>query len=313
MVTGVTPGRCMSLLACWNLFKRARRTINCQDCELITKHPNAGKVMDAESPYQFMHNGIKVRLGGYHGFWMAEVIRALQGHHEPQEERVFHEVLKVMPPGAIMIEVGSYWAYYSLWFNRCVSGGRTYMFEPVAHKLKIGIENFKLNQMQGVFRNAFVGAQSNERAKFVDWDGSVWQVPCVAIDDVLDREGINFLDILHADIQGSELDMLEGCRRTLAENRIGYLFISTHAGKHAACLTEVKRVGYEVVAEHTIHESCSGDGLVVARSRRAPDIPPVKITKIETRGFLRENMTALIDLVTTSKNRRLWTALRAGS
>jgi hypothetical protein len=166
--------------------------------------------------------------------------------------------------------------------------------------------------MKGVFRGAFVGASSNENGQFKDWDGSVSQVPCVAIDDFLSQEGITFLDILHADIQGAELEMLEGCRRSLAENRIGYLFVSTHADKHAVCLAAVKRAGYQLVAEHSIEESCSGDGLIVARSEHAPRIPPVEITKYAGRGRLRENVAALMDLVTRKEHRRLWKAVRAG-
>lgn len=41
-----------------------------------------------------MHNGVKVIAGGYYGSWMTEIIRLLQGHHEPQEERVFYENIK---------------------------------------------------------------------------------------------------------------------------------------------------------------------------------------------------------------------------
>jgi FkbM family methyltransferase len=300
------------LLNCWHIYKRARRTIGCHDCEVIPKAPHAGIVIDAEPPYQVMHNGIKIQLGGYHGEWMAEIIRALKGHHEPQEERLFHEVLKVLPSKALMIEVGSYWAYYSMWFKTCVSGGRTYMLEPVPHKLKVGIDNFRLNGMEGQFKNAFVGAVSNEEGQFVDWDGSVSRVPCVAIDDFLEREGIAFLDILHADIQGAELEMLEGCRRSLTENKIGYLFVSTHAGKHAACCAAVRQAGYQLVAEHSIEESCSGDGLIVARSELAPQIPAIKITKHVGRDRVRENIAALMDLVARKENRRLWKAVRAG-
>ncbi len=36
------------------------------------------------------------------------------------EERLFGEVLEWMPSGAVMVELGAYWAYYSTWFARCV-------------------------------------------------------------------------------------------------------------------------------------------------------------------------------------------------
>jgi FkbM family methyltransferase len=312
MIATEASMRQLALRECWHIYKRARRTIGCNDCKAIPKSARAGMVVAAESPYQVMHNGIMIRLGGYHGAWMTEIILALGGHHEPQEERIFYEVLKVMPSKATMIEAGSYWAYYSLWFKNCVSDGRIYMVEPVPHKLQIGIDNFRLNGMLGHFRNAFVGAVSNENGQFADWDGSVSRVPCIAIDDFLAREGIEFLDILHADIQGAELEMLEGCKRSLAGNRIGYLFISTHAGKHSACRDVVRRAGYQLVAEHSIAESCSGDGLIVARSKRSPQIPAVEITKKGGHDRVRENLAALMDLVAKKESRRLWKAVRAG-
>jgi len=216
MTAGV-PIRQMELLESWRIYRRARRTIGCTDCEGIAKTSDAGKVIAEDRPYQVMHNNVKIRLGGYHGAWMSEVIRALGGHHEPQEERIFYEVLNAMPPDAVMLELGSYWAYYSLWFKQHVPHGRTFMIEPVPDKLQVGIENFGLNRAQGVFRNAFIGSSSSESDEFVDWDGSVSKLPCIAIDDFLEKEEIAFLNILHADIQGAELDMLKGCRRSLED------------------------------------------------------------------------------------------------
>jgi len=37
------------------------------------------------------------------------------------------------------------------------------------------------------------------------------------------------VDIVHADIQGSELIMLRDMERTLLTKKVGYLFISTHS------------------------------------------------------------------------------------
>ena len=306
-----TPAR-PGLLETWRIYRRARRTIGCRDCAGIAKHPAAGTIVAGDPPYQVMHNGMKVGLGGYHGGWMAEVISQLGGHHEPQEERIFQEVLGALPAGACMIEAGSYWAYYSMWFRSRISDARVYMVEPVAFKLKRGMDNFRLNGLTGVFRHAFVGAASSPAAEFTDWDGTRSQLERVAIDDFLDEQGISFLDLLHADIQGGELDMLRGCRRALSGQRIGYLFISTHPGMHEPCLAHLRGSGYEVVFEHSIAESCSGDGLIVARGSRAPVIPPVSVTKKPAPGRVRENLAALAELATRPENRRLWSAIRGG-
>ena len=85
-----------------------------------------------------MHNGVKVVSGGYHGVWMAEIILRLQGHHEPQEERVFHEILQHVPARSTMLELGGFWSYYSLWFQHEIAGASNFIVEPDPHNLEIG-------------------------------------------------------------------------------------------------------------------------------------------------------------------------------
>jgi hypothetical protein len=90
---------------------RAEMTVSCRDCELIPKVRDAGKVVSLEGkPVQIMHNGVRVVAGGYYGDWMTGIIERLQGHHEPQEEVVFHEILKHVAPDATMLELGGFWS-----------------------------------------------------------------------------------------------------------------------------------------------------------------------------------------------------------
>jgi hypothetical protein len=68
------------------------------------------------------------------------LIELCKGYHEPQEELVFHKVMKRLPPNATMIELGGYWAFYSLWFcslgkgRRCMARRR---LKPGAVRLAI--------------------------------------------------------------------------------------------------------------------------------------------------------------------------------
>ena len=103
-----------------SLQNRVDLTSSCSDCNKLPKVEHAGKIIKGNPSYQLMHNGIKVMLGGYHGEWMQNIISNLRGHHEPQEEIAFYEVLGFMPEGGVMIELGSFWAYYSMWFHAAV-------------------------------------------------------------------------------------------------------------------------------------------------------------------------------------------------
>ena len=86
-------------------------TTSCRDCDHIPKVAGAGEVVEENGQrVQIMHNGVRVIAGGYDGDWMMEIIRRLKGHHEPQEELVFHEILKTLPEQATMIELGGYWS-----------------------------------------------------------------------------------------------------------------------------------------------------------------------------------------------------------
>ena len=103
------------------LVDRVLLTVACRDADVIPKVEGAGEVVDRDGvTVQVMHNGVVIEEGCYHGPWMTEIIRSLRGHHEPQEELVFDRILRRLqadrahPPG--MIEFGSFWGYYSLWF-----------------------------------------------------------------------------------------------------------------------------------------------------------------------------------------------------
>ena len=122
-------------------LRRIRMAECCHDCDSIEKVVGAGEVFDGPSGrFQLMHNGVKVAEHCYDGPWMTELIHRMRGHHEPQEERVFHEVMKLVSPGSTMVELGCYWSYYSLWFNQVVEGASLLLLEPMPENLEAGLD-----------------------------------------------------------------------------------------------------------------------------------------------------------------------------
>src|SRR4030095_1193616 len=104
-----------------NQLQRSLMTISCRDTDVIPKVSGAGSlVWRGSERLQRMHNGVEVVYGGYHGAWMAHVIRGLNGHHEPQEELLFHVLLRYVREAALMVELGSFWAYYTQWFLKSI-------------------------------------------------------------------------------------------------------------------------------------------------------------------------------------------------
>ena len=260
----------------------------CRDTDSVPKVVDAGSVMAAAdgTRYQIMHNGLKVLADGYCGEWQTELIRRCRGHHEPQEERVFHEILTRLPANATMLELGGWWAFYSMWFLQGHPARRAVVVEPDPQHRAVGEANARLNASELTFVSGFVGATPAPALPFRIETGEEIVVPRVTVPDLMRDHGIQTLDLLHCDTQGAELDVLNSCEALLRDGRIRLLVLSTHhwlisgdALTHQNCLERVISWGGHVIAEHDVHESFSGDGLIVAAfGPGATEFPPVPMS-----------------------------------
>lgn len=74
--------------------------------------------------------------------------------------------------------------------------------------------------------------------------------------------------------------MLKGCVRSFNENKIDFIFISTHDNNHKKCLDFlINRWKFKIIAEHSISESFSADGLIVCSAPHVKENFTVKISK----------------------------------
>jgi len=253
--------------------ERVVLTCSCRDADPIPKVAGAGEVfIENGVRVQRMHNGLKVVADGYYGDWMTELIGRLRGHHEPQEELVFHEVMKRIPPRATMLEIGGFWLYYSLWFLLQKPSLRTaYAIEPDPNYLEIGRRNAALNGLEVRVQQGFAGGDGPARRKFQTESAGTLELPRIDVPTFLRERGVGHLTILHCDAQGAELDVLNQCESLFRDKAITFAFVSTHAAQisgdpltHQRCLTLLKGIGATILAEHDVHESFSGDGLIAA-------------------------------------------------
>lgn len=253
-------------------LNRVIKTIKGSDSDYIPKVPGAGEIFEENGiKYQRMHNGVKVHQHCYYGKWMTDVIHALRGHHEPQEEKAFYEVLKYIPKGATMLELGAYWCYYSLWFAHDVPNAKNYVIEPLATNLEIGKKNFSLNGKQAHFFQGYLGATSVNVFK---------DLKRYSVDEFMKANKIDHVNILHSDIQGAEYDMLTSCEEAIKNRKIDYFFISTHGPKvHHLCKLFFLEKDFKILAEHEMAESCSYDGLIVARRKDVSGPDEIEIKK----------------------------------
>lgn len=208
--------------------------------------------------FVILHTGLKVPFSGPQSYYQdfSKILVINRGVHEPLEEYVFQQLINILPDNPSMIELGSYWAHYSMWLKSKRPNAKVSMVEPDPVAMKVGVFNFEHNGFDGEFINQFVGNGQFE------------------IDSHIEAKGVNHLDVLHCDIQGYELEMLNGANRSLLSRKINYLLISTHSQKlHLSACEILKSYGYrlEVQSDYD-NDTTSLDGFIFASSPNAKTV-----------------------------------------
>jgi FkbM family methyltransferase len=257
------------------IASRMATTVSCPDADAIPKVEHAGECHDHDGRrVQIMHNGLLVEEGGYYGGWMTEIIRALRGHHEPQEELVFHRILERLAAedAPVMIEFGSFWMYYGLWFCHALPAGRVVGLEPDPAWIEVGRRNAALNGYDDRVRfvHAAIGDRPGEPMGFeAESDGRVHDIPQHDLGSLMSATGLRRVDLVLADVQGAETILIDRARGDFETGRVRFLIVSTHHHSisgdpltHQQALQRLTDAGAHVIAEHTVGESFSGDGLI---------------------------------------------------
>lgn len=238
-------------------FDRFREIVSDPLNLLIQRVPNAGFVDEKNNV--ILHNGIRVPIQGKYAYYnyFSDILIINRGVHEPLEEYCFQEILKqISSLNPVMIELGSYWAHYSMWFQKIHPKAVQFLIEPNKTNLKSGRNNFMINGFHGEFINASVGNKGFKLDQFVQ------------------ERNISQIDLLHSDIQGYELEMLDGSIYSFKNKIIKYLFLSTHSEDlHNDALKFLDTYSYIIeVTSNLLSHTTSMDGFIMARS---PDVSPL--------------------------------------
>lgn len=304
-----------------DIQRRIDLTVVCNDSNNLPRVPEAGQIMDGPGGLvQVMHNGLLVRAFGYYGSWMAEIIRRLRGVHEPQEEKVFADTLSRLhqvesPATPVMVELGSFWGYYSLWFKKEFPTSSVILLEPDPQYLEVGKDNFEINQEEAEFVHGMVG-EAKSAADLVSFraesTGEELFIPSFSLESLLNSQGQNHADLVLADIQGAETVLLKNGRDFFASGAVRFLFVSTHdmsiSGSpttHQQALQLIQDCGGHIIAEHTVTESFSGDGLIVASFREADRDFHVQVSFARAKDSLFGEWEPRVQELLTSKDEDL--------
>jgi len=140
-------------------------------------------------------------------------------------------------PGMTVLDIGANWGVYSVAARRLMGvSGMLISFEPNLdefNKLKDNIKLNKFNDQNVTLINSAVGDIKGE-AKFyippsfkgaygsmgrpkIEEDCKEVNVPVVTIDETLSDLDIRQVDVIKVDVEGAEIKVLQGMRRTLVE------------------------------------------------------------------------------------------------
>jgi FkbM family methyltransferase len=164
------------------------------------------------------------------------------------EMQVWRQVLR---GGDLFLDVGANVGTYTIWAAEC--GAEVVALEPAADTYRLLRENVALNGYQVTTIQAAAGVECGT-ARFtagldavnrLDPDGPV-ETRLVTIDSLIGGRNVAGMKV---DVEGSEIDVLQGCARALSERRIGLIQLEWNAVPHRV-LGAGRRPVADLLARH---------------------------------------------------------------
>jgi FkbM family methyltransferase len=171
------------------------------------------------------------------------------------------QLLAALPlRGATVYDVGAYVGMFTLFFARAVGpSGRVVSFEPHPGSRAELLANVALNELPNVMilpwalsdrtGSAALACTSSYAARsHLVWnpqDGSGIPVAVERLDELSEREALPPPDWIKIDVEGEEVRVVRGMRRTLARHRPA-LLVEIHARAAPLLVEELESLGYGV-------------------------------------------------------------------
>ena len=183
------------------------------------------------------------------------------------EYNIFQEVLNRVnnKDNPVMVELGCHWALWSLCFKYRYNNGTNILVELLDTYLKIGIDNFNLNGYDfksyhgGIFAD---DAHALSKMEFTHVPNS----KKLNLSEILNENKIKVIDILHMDIQGSELSCIKSLKENgLLKNNINQLVIATHSVEIHSEISNILELNGFKIFTNVPHGGLGGDGLLTAK------------------------------------------------
>jgi FkbM family methyltransferase len=158
---------------------------------------------------------------------------------------------QVLRGGGLFVDVGANVGTYTIWAAEC--GAEVMALEPAADTFGLLLENVALNGYQVAAIQAAAGDRcgtarftaGRDAVNRLDPDGLV-VTRLVTIDSLIGGRHVAGMKV---DVEGFEIDVLQGCTRALSERRIGLIQLEWNAMSQLALGSDRRPVA-DLLAQH---------------------------------------------------------------
>ena len=153
--------------------------------------------------------------------------------------------------GGLFVDVGANVGTYTIWAAEC--GAEVMALEPAADTFDLLLENVALNGYRvtafqaaaGIRRGTARFTAGRDAGNHLDPEGPV-EARLVTIDTLI---GGRHVDGMKIDVEGFEIDVLQGCTHALSERRIGLIQLESNAMSQRVLGTDRRPVA-DLLAQH---------------------------------------------------------------
>jgi len=174
---------------------------------------------------------LSIRLGNFlykHAFWLYRPFYTAFKNRQDQYERML--LKQLVRPGATVLDIGANIGYYATQLSQMVGEtGKVHCFEPDQKNFNYlqaatrGLKNTVINNKAVAERSGQIKIYTSPELN-VDhrtYKPEVFEkeiaIPCVSVDDYV--KGAYKVDLIKLDIQGFEMNAIQGMEATISANR----------------------------------------------------------------------------------------------
>lgn len=174
-----------------------------------------------------LRNGMKIRVAS-NDYVGGMILR--RGYYEPETVAL---IQKLLPPGAVFLDVGAHVGQYTLVASQQVgAAGQVHSFEPDPETFRWLAGNVRLNRLRNVRVNQAALSDESGKKRFyfatprdigsnslsrpLNDSGRSCDVVCTTMDEYVAANGIERVDLIKVDIEGAEYAMLVGAQHLLS-------------------------------------------------------------------------------------------------